>query len=170
MSSRRVLTLGGLAVIFAAIVAALWVSVDATGTHPGPISLTAPPMLAGELLVASVRGPAALEEINRLHGKRIDATDALVARYAGGITIWISAAPSPLKAAALLFQMNRRMSGRPEVFAAPQAQAVSGRTVFVTSGLGQRHVYYQSGHAVLWLAAPAPLAADALQTLLHTFP
>lgn len=167
---RRALTVGGLLVITAAVVAALWLSVDATGTHPTTSTLTAPQTLAGGPLVASVRGPAALQEIGRLHGKRIDAADALVARYAGGITLWISASPSTLKAAALLFQMNRRLSGGSDVFAAPRTQEVSGRTVFVTSGLGQRHYYYQSGHAVVWLAAPPPLAADALDTLLQTYP
>lgn len=167
---RRALTVGGLLVITAAVVAALWLSVDATGTHPAASTLSAPQMLAGGALVASVRGPAALQEIDRLHGKRIDAADALVARYAGGITVWISASPSSLKAAALLFQMNRRIAGGSDVFAAPQTRQLSGRTVFTTTGLGQRHYYYQSGHTVIWLAAPAPLADDALQTLLMTYP
>lgn len=167
---RRALTVGGLLVIAAAVVAALWLSVDATGTHPADSTLRAPQALAGEPLVASVRGPAALEEIARLHGRRLDAADALVARYAGGITVWISASPSSLNAAGLLFQMNRRLGGGTGVFAAPQTQQLSGRTVFTTTGLGQRHYYYQSGHTVVWLAAPAPLADDVLQTLLMTYP
>jgi len=42
--------------------------------------------------------------------------------------------------------------------------------VFTTTGLGQRHYYYQSRHPVVWLAAPPPLAEDALQTLLAAYP
>jgi len=171
MGTGRVLTGVGLAAIAAAIVVALLANTSnpPSGQSASP-GLRVPAALAGSPLVASVRGAAALREVSRLHGRAIDATDAVVARYAGGITVWVSASSSPLRAATLLWRMNRRMANGTAAFAAPRPQEIRGRTVFTTAGMGQQHVYYQSGRYVLWLAAPAGAAEGAIEALLAAYP
>lgn len=132
-----------------------------------------PPALAGLRLEEAVTGRAALEEINRLHGRPIFSGSGVIARYrgeAGMATLWIARARSPLQATWLLWRMNRRMRGGTRVFSAPRQLEVQGRMVFVTEGLGQRHLYYQSGALLLWLAAPPAIADEALQQLLRRFP
>lgn len=171
MGTGRVLTGVGLAAITAAIVVALLANTSnpPSGQSASP-SLRVPEALAGAQLQNAVRGPAALEEVNRLHGTRIGAADAAVARYGGGMTLWISASSSPLGASSLLWRMNRRLANGTRVFAAPRTRELQGRTVFTTEGLGQTHFYYQSGRYVLWLAAPQEAADRAIEDLLHLYP
>lgn len=170
MRIGRVLTGVGLVIIGVAIVAVLIANTGGRSQQASSIDLRALEALAGSPLVASLRGPAALREVSRLHGKRIDATDALVLRYGNGIAVWISASATPLGASALLWKMNRRMSGGTTVFSMPRAREVHGRTVFTTDGQGQRHYYYQSSNKVLWLAGPPSLADEALEALLQLYP
>ena len=170
MGTGRVLTGVGLAAITAAIVVALLANTSnpPSGQSASP-GLRVPAALAGTPLTAAARGPAAVKEVTRLHGTRIEVDDAVVARY-GAATLWISASPSPLKASTLLWRMNRRMAGGTSMFADPQPEQRRGRTVFATSGMGQRHIYYQSGSAVLWLAVPPDGAEQALEELLTLYP
>lgn len=171
MGTGRVLTGVGLAAITAAIVVALLANTSnpPSGQSASP-GLRVPGALAGTQLVTAVRGPAAMAEVNRLHGIRIDAVDAAVARYGGGMMLWISASPSALGASSLLWRMNRRLASGTRVFTAPRPRELRGRTVFSTDGLGQRHLYYQSGRYVLWLAAPQDASDRAIEELLHLYP
>ncbi|HEU5300282.1 MAG TPA: hypothetical protein VFW08_12375 [bacterium] len=170
MGTGRVLTGVGLAAVTAAIVVALLANTSnpPSGQSASP-GLRVPAALAGAPLASALRGPAAVDQVGRLHGMRIDVTDAVVARY-GALTLWISASPTPLKASALLWRMNRRMAGGTRVFSDPQPRELRGRTVFGTSGMGQAHAYYQSGAAVLWLAAPPAALDHALDELLAHYP
>ena len=167
----RIATGLGLAVVLAVVVATFLANtgIPTTG-HPTAGDLRPPAALAGAPLAESVRGPAALREVARLHGRRIDAADALVLHYEQGIVLWITTSRSALRGTALLWRMNRRMAGGTSVFTAPQAREIHGRTVFSTAGLGARHFYYQSGNNVLWLQAPEGLAEAALQDLLTHYP
>ncbi len=167
----RIATGLGSAVVLAVVVAAFLANtgIPTTG-HPTAGDQRPPAALAGAPLAVSVRGPAALREVARLHGRRIDAADALVVHYAQGIVLWITTSRHALSATALLWRMNRRMAGGTSIFTAPQAREIHGRTVFSTAGLGARHFYYQSGNNVLWLQAPEGLAEAALQELLTHYP
>ncbi len=167
--ARRMLTPAGLTVIGVAAVAALLANARPPAAPPAG-DLQAPPILAGSALVAAIRGPAALAELARLHGRRIEAVDGLVARYGGGLTVWISASSSPPRTTMLLFEMTRRLAGAATPFTAPRALEISGRTVFATDGLGQRHYYYQSGSLAIWLAAPPSVADATLRKLLQVYP
>ncbi|HXF82470.1 MAG TPA: hypothetical protein VNN19_06940 [bacterium] len=170
MGTGRVPTYVGLTAGLAAVVVALLANTSnpPSGQSASP-GLRVPAALAGSPLTGSVRGAAAVDQISRLHGTRIEVADAVVARY-GPITLWISNAPSPLKASALLWRMNRRMAGGTGVFSTPSPRELRGRTVFSTTGMGQSHAYYQSGATVLWLAAPPDVLDHALQDLLTHYP
>lgn len=170
MGTGRVLTGVGLAAVMAASAAALLANTSnpPSGQSASP-GLHPPAALAGTPLTASARGAAAVDQVSRLHGTRIDVTAAVVAQY-GGLTLWISVSPSPLAASTLLWRMNRRMAGGTSVFSDPRPQDRRGRTVFATDGLGQSHRYYQSGASVLWLAAPPDLIDHALDDLLADYP
>ncbi len=161
----------GLLAVLAVVVAAFLANTGIpTAGHPIASAPALPEDLAGAPLVQAVRGPAALDDVARLHGRRIDAADAAIGRYDGGIILWITISRSALRATALLWRMNRRMAGGTAVFTPPQPQEVHGRTVFTTTGLGARHFYYQSGSRVLWLQAPEGLATSALGDLLAHYP
>lgn len=172
MRTGRVLTGVGLAAVFAAIVVALL----ANTTNPpsgqsASHELRVPAALAGISLAATARGQAALAEVSRLHGKRIEAADAVVARYQDGTTLWVSVSATAPEASRLLWRMNRRMANGTNVFSAPRPQEIGGRTVFVTEGMGQTHYYYQSGNRVLWLTvARGTHAPTAIETLLTLYP
>lgn len=170
LRTGQVLTVAGLVVLFAAIASVLLTTTGTLSSPPVVAELRVPQTLADFPLVGSVRGPEALREITKLHGRRIDATDAVVARYDSGITLWLSQSPTTLAASSLLWRMNRLMAGGTEVFSAPQPREVHGRTVFFTTGLGQRHVYYQSGRSVLWVTAPAQLVEAIAEQLLLVYP
>ncbi|MDQ7842337.1 MAG: hypothetical protein QN141_03930 [Armatimonadota bacterium] len=170
MGTGRVLSGAGLAAVLAAVTVALLANTSnpPSGQSASP-ELRIPAALAGTPLISTLRGTEALEAIARLHGRKIDAVDAAVVRYAGGITVWIGASSSPLRAAALLWRMNRSMAGGTQGFSAPRPQQRRGRTVFVTDGLDRRHAYYQSGRFVLWIASAADVG-EALEDLLDFYP
>jgi len=171
-SPGRLISGVGLAVLFAATVVTLVVNTrNPSGETTPQGALRVPASLAGNPMVTSLRGAAALADVSRLHGKTIDAVDAAVARYQNGATLWVSASPSALAASRLLWRMNRRMANGTQVFSAPRPQQIGGRSVFVTEGIGQIHYYYQSGARVIWLALPPGLHASvALETLLNVYP
>jgi hypothetical protein len=170
MGTGRGPTYVGLTAGLAAVVVALLANTSnpPSGQSASP-GLRVPAALAGSPLTGSVRGAAAADQISRLHGTRIEVADAVVARY-GPLALWISASPSPLKASALLWRMNRRIAGGTPVFSPPRPREFRGRTVFSTNGMGQAHAYYQSGTAVLWLAAPPDVLDHALEDLLTLYP
>jgi|DewCreStandDraft_5_1066085.scaffolds.fasta_scaffold00182_81 hypothetical protein len=163
--------LGGLLLFAFALLASNTISPKRTPTAGDEFDL--PTKLAGLRLEEKVVGRAALEEINRLHGRPIFSGSGAIVRYRGAegmVTLWIARARSPLQATWLLWRMNRRMRGGTRVFSAPRPSEVQGRMVFVTEGLGQRHFYYQSGALLLWLAAPPAIGDEVLQQLLRRFP
>ena len=168
----RALPGAGLVALFAVIVVVLVANVSrAPRERPRLNELPVPAALAGAPIVTSLRGPAALAEVSRLHGKTIEVVDAAVARYRDGSTIWISASSSALDASRLFWRMNRRMANGTQVFSTPRPQEVGGRPVFVTEGIGQVHYYYQSGARVIWLAVPpGPHAGSAVEALLRLYP
>ena len=172
MGTGRVLTGVGLAAVFAAVVVALLANTsNPPSGQSAPPGLRVPQALAGTPITSTLRGPAALAEVSRLHGKAIAAGDAVVARYQDGTTLWVSASSSALEASRLLWRMNRRMANGTKVFGAPRPQELRGRTVFITEGLGQVHYYYQSGTRVLWLAVPpGPHTGAAIEALLALYP
>ncbi|MDR7427896.1 MAG: hypothetical protein QN152_01715 [Armatimonadota bacterium] len=168
---RALLTGAGSIAVLAVVVAAFLANTGIpTAGHPTAGAPVFPQVLAGASLVHALQGPRALGEVARLHGRRIDAADAVIGHYEGGIVLWMTRSRNALRATTLLWRMNRRMAGGTAVFTSPQAKEVHGRTAFTTTGLGARHFYYQSGSRVLWLQAPERLATSALQDLLAHYP
>jgi len=167
----RMVTGLGIVIVLAVIAAAFLANTGTPTTgHSTAGDLRPPALLAGVPLTVSMQGPAALQEVARLHRRRIDAADAVVAHYGQDMVLWVTTSRRALGATALLWRMNRRMATGTDVFAAPQAREIHGRTVFSTTGLGARHIYYQSGRNVLWLQAPEALAEPALADLLTHYP
>lgn len=134
----------------------------------GRTAITIPPRLAGLPLSAQVTGPAALAEIDRLHGQSFLLTDGTVARYNGGaITVWISDTWLPLLAARQVSAMTDRIAEGNSPFTPQKPQQVAGFTVYPLTGLGQVHFYFQHDRQVVWLAAPLPLAQQSLTDFIH---
>lgn len=89
MRTGRAVTAAGLISLLAAIVVALAAAVQTPPSTAG--GLVAPNSLGGARLASSLRGSAALAEISRLHGRRIESDDALIARYEHGLLLWVTA-------------------------------------------------------------------------------
>lgn len=136
---------------------------------PGPLVI--PNRLAGLSLSTRLTGPPALAEIEHLHGKSFMLTDGAVARYNGGnITVWASATWLSPFAGWQVDAMTRRIAEGNSPFVPRENRQVNGHTVYVLSGMGQEHFYFQHNHQVIWLAASAPVADAALTDYIQQLP
>lgn len=161
--SRPVLLVGvGLGLVLLA--AGLWLVLK-----PEPIPV--PPALAGLPLSTQATGPAALAEIERLHGRRFLLAGGAVARYNGGnITVWVSSAWLPFLAARQVAAMTNRIAQTDSPFTPGAPQNIAGHTVYPLTGMGQMHFYFQHGRLVIWLAAPPSLARQSLTDYINNLP
>ncbi len=134
----------------------------------GQNSITITARLAGLPLSTQVTGPAALAEIERLHGQSFLLTDGAVARYNNGaITLWISSTWLPFLAGRQVAEMTDRIAEGNSPFTPREPRQVAGFTVYPLTGMGQAHFYFQHNRQVVWLAAPLSLAQQSLTDLIH---
>jgi len=116
-----------------------------------------PNKVDGYRLVKLIKGKRAVEEINRLHGKKINVLKAAIAVYAGdgkSAVIWVSRAPSEKEALAQTEAMITRMEKR-SPFYGFEVRKVGCLTVYHFKGLGKEHyLFYRKGD-VFWISAPS---------------
>lgn len=127
----------------------------------------------GELtLVETQSGAAAAAEIQRLHGRTFLLASAALARYgpAGEANLWIAGTASEDEAAALLEAMRLAIETADSPFTPLEPQLIAGVTVYPLRGMGQEHMYFQSGRLVLWLAADAGVAEAARLAVVEAYP
>ena len=130
------------------------------------------PALLGELPLAEARtGAAAEAEIQRLHGRALPLTSAAFARYgpAGEAMLWVGGTASEAEAAALLEAMLRAIETADSPFTPLEPLVIAGVTVFPLSGMGQEHMYFQSGRLVLWLSADSRVAEVARLAVVEAY-
>ncbi|MBI2962032.1 MAG: hypothetical protein HYY28_17135 [Betaproteobacteria bacterium] len=124
----------------------------------------------GELpLTHALQGDEALEQVSRLHRKRIPSRDGFVAHYeqnASAAMLYVSRAYlSPVA----MWQFSRMIDGIESgasnaegKFTHLRVREQDGFTVYSALGLGQVHYFYRSGATMVWLAADADVARRAL--------
>ena len=152
--SRFLIAAGAMLLIVAALAALL-------RSRPGSAArLTVPDRLASLDLAAEQTGPTAAAEIARLHGEAFSLASAVVARYGpnGEATLWVAAAASEGEAADLIDAMRRALARGDSPFTPLEPMQIGGVTLYPLRGMGQEHLYFQSGRLVVWLAADAGVA------------
>jgi hypothetical protein len=134
-----------------------------------------PEALAGLPRGHVVEGREALASITRLHGKSIRARDGYVAHYEGdgGVAMlyvtraWLTPLATR-QVARMADGIERGRANAEGQFTHLRAREQDGVTLYSALGLGQVHYFYRSGATVVWLAADAPVARQALaDTLRH---
>ena len=133
--------------------------------------LQIPGRLGELILVETQSGAAAAAEIQRLHGRAFPLASAAVARYgpAGEANLWIAGTASEDEAAALLEAMRLAIETADSPFTPLEPQVIAGVTVYPLRGMGQEHMYFQSGRLVLWLAADPSIAEAARLAVVEAY-
>jgi len=133
--------------------------------------LQIPGRLGELILVETQSGDAAAAEIQRLHGRAFPLASAVVARYgpAGEANLWIAGTASDDEATALLEAMRLAIETADSPFTPLEPQVIAGVTVYPLRGMGQEHMYFQSGRLVLWLAANPSIAEAARLAVVEAY-
>ncbi len=122
---------------------------SATWSFPGEIK--------GYRLLKLVKGKEALREINRLHGKRIQAVKGAIAVYVEEnkrAMIWVSQAPSEEVASQQVKLMINKMNKGGSPFFHFSTGRIGCLSFLHFLGLGQEHYLFAKGTSVYWISAP----------------
>jgi len=139
-------------------------------TNPSHAPL--PESLAGFPLNSHSFGVRAVGEINQLHGLEFPLSSGAVGMYGtqGQAKLWISGSPNKIMAVKLMDDMVDRIAEGNSPFTPTGELIDNDRTVYALDGHGQIHYYYQSGKLIVWLAADADIADQALAETLTFYP
>ncbi len=139
-------------------------------THPRAAKL--PESVAGSGLVLKSEGWRAVDEVQRLHQQDFPLTGGAVGSY--GVNrkaiLWVAESPFVFLAKRMSFAMRNKIASVNSPFT-PSGEFHDGdRIVYKLNGMGQKHYYFQSGKIVVWLAADADTAEQAIQDTLEFYP
>ncbi len=122
----------------------------------GSYTWSFPNKIEGYRLVKLIKGKAALREINKLHGREIQAVKGAIAVYVKDgqrAMVWVSQAPSDRVAFRQVEVMMEKMEkGSP--FYNFTMDKVGCLLVYHFLGLGQEHYLFAQDHSVFWISAP----------------
>lgn len=138
-------------------------------THPGALSL--PERVVDLQMTDYKTGAQAIAEFGHLHGKQFPLTSGAVGVYGDGrITLWAAGAPLDILAWRMLSAMRTKIAEGSSPFTPIEQYKQGNRMIYVLEGMGQRHFYFQSNSAVIWLAADPSVADAAIQQILEDYP
>ena len=103
-----------------------------------------PRQLMGRPAWGQQTGREALAAIETMHGKGFELKDAVVAHY-GEATVLLAQARDEAGATAMIDAMTTRLASGASPFTPAGKFRVGDRTVYMLSGLGQTHYYWQAG-------------------------
>lgn len=131
-----------------------------------------PRSIAGYTLNTATYGPEAIAEIARMHGKEFPTTFGAMGTYgdAGQISLWIEGFQNKSTTSQILNEMMGKIALGNSPFSPSGQKRVGYRAVNQLDGMGQKHVYFQSGNLVVWLAADPLVADQAIQEILEEYP
>lgn len=138
-----------------------------------PEAAVLPPELAGLSLAEASYGPEAVANVTRLHDQSFPLTSGAHGQYGrSGETamLWVTGTPARLVASRMVGEMEAAIVRGNSPFQPAGTRQVNGRTVYELTGMGQRHYYFRSGTAVVWLAVDDALAEVALVETLTFYP
>jgi hypothetical protein len=161
-----ILVVAGLALV---VGAAGWLYYHSLVSNPGAEPL--PDTIAGLPLTRALTGRPAVQEINHLHGLSFSITSGAVGFFGGQqVVVWVSGSPLGFLAGQMQNEMEQRIAEGRSPFTPLDTRRESGRAVLALEGLGQQHYYFRSGRQLVWLAADAGLAEQALAEVLEFYP
>ncbi len=134
---------------------------------PATLNKDGIPAKLGSLgLTQTMTGTEALAEFAQLHGKGFDLTGGYMAHYGKDqALLWVGQAKDAASARTLLEEMAQKIGPENAMFKGLQALDISGSTLYSAVGQGQQHFFYAVNDKIVWLAANADLAPDALHSL-----
>jgi hypothetical protein len=141
---------------------------DDLQAHPAALSL---PERVTDLQMTDYKLAPNVAEFEHLHGKQFPLTSGAVGVYGNGqITLWAAGAPLDLLASRMVSAMQTKIAEGRSPFTPMEQYRQGNRTIYVLEGMGQRHFYFQSNNAVIWLAADPAFADGAIQQILEDYP
>ena len=134
---------------------------------PATLNKDGIPAKLGSLgLTQTMTGTEALAEFAQLHGKGFDLTGGYMAHYGKDqALLWVGQAKDAGSAQTLLDEMAQKIGPDNAMFTNLQALNISGSTLYSAVGQGQQHFFYAVNDKIVWLAANADQAPDALHSL-----
>ena len=134
---------------------------------PATLNNAGIPATLGSLgLTQSMTGTEALAEFAQLHGKGFDLIGGYMAHYGKDqALLWVGQAKDAASAQTLLEEMAQKIGPDNAMFKNLQALDIGGSTLYSAVGQGQQHFFYAVNDKIVWLAANADQAADALHSL-----
>lgn len=134
---------------------------------PATLNKDGIPAKLGSLgLTQTMTGTEALAEFAQLHGKGFDLTGGYMAHYGKDqALLWVGQAKDAASAQTLLEEMAQKIGPDNAMFKDLQALDISGSTLYSAVGQGQQHFFYAVNDKIVWLAANADQAPDALHSL-----
>ncbi|HZD55724.1 MAG TPA: hypothetical protein VE136_03305 [Anaerolineales bacterium] len=138
--------------------------------YPGTVPL--PREIAGLPLAMRRTGRQALGELARLHGKSFLLASGAVGMYGDQhqVKLWVAGAPIRPLASRMLAAMEDKIAEGNSPFTPTGEHPDGDRVIYELAGMGQKHFYFQSGDMLIWLAADAGLAEEALAQTLEFYP
>ena len=113
-----------------------------------------PPKLGVFKLVKLIKGKKAMEEVYKLHGKKINIKSAWVAHYQNiknskdEVTVWISQASSEKEAKKQVEVMMKKIINSSST---PFYHFSKMKDIYIFSGLGKRHLVFPKKEFVFWI-------------------
>ena len=134
---------------------------------PATLNKDGIPAKLGSLgLTQTMTGTEALAEFAQLHGKGFDLTGGYMAHYGKDqALLWVGQAKDAASAQKMLDEMAQKIGPDNAMFKDMQALNISGSTLYSAVGQGQQHFFYAVNDKIVWLAANADQAPDALHSL-----
>jgi hypothetical protein len=159
------MVLGAVLLILAVVVAPIALQL----MQPEAASL--PPELGGMPIQEAMYAAEAVEMIDRMHSKSFPLSSGAVGAYGpfGEAILYISGAPTKGMAARMLVDMTDRIAENETPFTPLGEEVIDGIRVYILEGQGQQHFYYQAGELLVWLAADAWLAEQALEDCMQFY-
>ena len=122
----------------------------------GSYTWSFPGKIEGYRLARLIKGREALEEINKLHGRKIQAVKGAIAVYVKKgrkAVVWVSQAPSDRVAFRQVEVMMEKME-KASPFYRFTMDKVGCLLVYHFMGLGQEHYLFAQDSSVYWISAP----------------
>ncbi|MEW6718324.1 MAG: hypothetical protein AB1345_12605 [Chloroflexota bacterium] len=131
-------------------------------SDPSPTPL--PQHLAGLPLTQQLTGRRASTNITNLHSKAFPITSAAVGQYGHNqqVTLWVTGTPLKPITTLLTKAMRTKIAEGNSPFTNLGEKYVEEFIIYQLKGAGQLHFYYQAGVYLIWLAADAEFAEQAL--------
>ncbi len=84
--------------------------------------------------------------------------------------IWAAGTASTNETRRLLEEMRDKIAQGGSPFQPTGVRSIANREIYALDGMGQKHFYFQSGKTLVWLAANAEIADQALEQTLDFYP